>query len=522
MDLLKTGTVILIFLIPLVSNLVILPVLAAVAPKIGLMDCPGRRKVHCRPKARVGGLGMALSLFAILLFIPSSNRWGLYTGCMLAAFIGMLDDIININYRWKLLGQMAAAALVVLGSHTLLSTFGNLLSFGPIDLGLLSVPLTIFCTVGLMNAINMMDGLDGLASGVTLVAVSSFAVLSYLNGQQGLFLLCIALMGALCGFLKYNVHPSKVFMGDAGSLNLGLILAFLSIAVTQKPQGHVPPVASLIILAIPILDTVTVMIMRVIRGRSPFKADKTHLHHVLLKLGFNQRTTAKIIILVSAFLSAIAVAGTIYGAPEYYLFGLFAGFTAMYVVASICIKEILKAMLHLRKNSGFEKIDSLRAQIAIMLTNATKVSRKGERINLKSPGVCIGHEGRGFSGTITELGHRGFSANIRDTLLVEDKLPIEISLNGGDKYVEISGTVEIQWSQKLDNGDGYRYGFKFIYMDRGQREVLWDYLDSIRGDDQRLCRIPVKKLPEAGLQTALVNDGGYIDIKGAKNKAHRA
>lgn len=237
-------------------------------------------------------------------------------------------------------------------SKTVLLSFGDLLSFGPINLGILAIPLTIFSTVGVINATNMADGLDGLAVGLSLIAFISFAILSYINSKTELMLLGIALSGAVAGFLRYNWHPSRLFMGDAGSLFLGFSLAFLAIAITQKNNSLVPPVAALLILAVPIVDTLTIMIKRILNGKNPFVADRYHLHHIFLRFGLDKKATVTVILFLSAILSSTAIIGRILKIPEYYLFFTFIGYFVLYFTSSFYIKEMLRFKLGFRKNSS--------------------------------------------------------------------------------------------------------------------------------------------------------------------------
>ncbi|HKN19172.1 MAG TPA: PilZ domain-containing protein, partial [Dissulfurispiraceae bacterium] len=140
----------------------------------------------------------------------------------------------------------------------------------------------------------------------------------------------------------------------------------------------------------------------------------------------------------------------------------------------------------------------------------------------KAPGACLGPDGRGFSGTVIELGPRGFSATAKDAFVVEDKLPVFIHLNWGHEQASISATAQIRWTKKLDNGDGFQYGFEFVHMDEALRRALHNYLYKLREKDPKPSEVPFKILPEEGLLQTLTSDSGYIDIKGAKNKAQRA
>ncbi len=334
---------ILTLLLPLAITAFLLPPLRNLASKIGLVDQPGGRKIHWKPKPLVGGLAMSLSVaVAGLLFIPLLNMRGFYAGLILIVITGFLDDFNELNHRYKFAAQIIAAFLIVPFSRTSLQTFGDLLSVGSIDFDKLAIPMTIIGTVGVCNAINMIDGLDGLAGGICLTVFSSFAYLSFLDHHAPLMLLSLAICGSLIAFLFYNWHPAKLFMGDAGSLFLGFTAAFISIALTQEPQSTVRPVAPLLVLAVPIVDTVTVMLRRLMKRKSPFHADKGHLHHILLKLGYSRRQTAVIIIMLSSLFSAVAITGTIFQMPEYYLFFFFMFYFAAYFTASFYVRNIVR------------------------------------------------------------------------------------------------------------------------------------------------------------------------------------
>jgi UDP-GlcNAc:undecaprenyl-phosphate GlcNAc-1-phosphate transferase len=329
--------------VPLTVTAFLLPPLRNLASKIGLVDHPGNRKIHRHPKPLIGGVAMSLAVaVAGLLFIPLLNMRGFYAGLVLIVITGFLDDFNELNHRYKFASQIIATVLIIHFSKTSLHTFGDLLSIGPIDFDKLAIPMTILGTVGVCNAINMIDGLDGLAGGVCLTVFGSFAYLSFMNNNPALMLLSLSICGSLIAFLFHNWHPSKLFMGDAGSLFLGFSAAFISIALTQEPRSIVRPVAPLLVLAVPIVDTVTVMIRRLMKGKSPFHADKGHLHHILLELGCGKRQTAVIIIMLSGLFSAVAIAGTIFQIPEYYLFFFFMFYFAAYFTASFFVRIMVR------------------------------------------------------------------------------------------------------------------------------------------------------------------------------------
>ncbi|MEW6110025.1 MAG: MraY family glycosyltransferase [Nitrospirota bacterium] len=339
----QTIKIFLTFAASLVITLLVLPRLAHIASYIGLIDNPGKRKVHKNPKPLIGGIGIMIGIsVSLLMFAPFHNLRGFYAGLLLLAIIGFLDDFRELHHSWKFAAQIVAVLFMIYLSNTILHSFGDLLSFGSISFNRASIFLTVFSTVGVINAINMIDGVDGLAGGVSLVAFISFSFLAYISNRTELMLLSLAFSGALIAFLRYNWHPSSLFMGDAGSLTLGFTLTFLSIALTQGKNSLIPPVAPLMILTVPIADTLTIMTKRMMKGRSPFHADKAHLHHILLRFGLSKRRTSGVIILSSALFSSIAILGTMYKTPEYYLFSVFMAYFIIYFISSFYIKKMLR------------------------------------------------------------------------------------------------------------------------------------------------------------------------------------
>jgi UDP-GlcNAc:undecaprenyl-phosphate/decaprenyl-phosphate GlcNAc-1-phosphate transferase len=198
----------------------------------------------------------------------------------------------------------------------------------------------------------MIDGLDGLAGGICLTVFASFAALSYIYGQPVFMFLSLAICGSLAGFLIFNWPPAKLFMGDAGSLFLGFAAGFMSIALTQGEGSLITPVTPLLILAVPIVDTITMMTKRILKKKNPFFADNRHLHHILLKIGFTKGQAVAVIILISVFFSILAISGNIFNIPEYYLFSFFMAYFLFYFAASFFIKKLVKkAKLSVRFNT---------------------------------------------------------------------------------------------------------------------------------------------------------------------------
>jgi UDP-GlcNAc:undecaprenyl-phosphate GlcNAc-1-phosphate transferase len=329
-----------VFITSFCVAILLMPKFVNIASRIGLLDRPNGRKIHTIPKPLVGGLGMILAFaLSCILFVPLGGTRGYFAGVVLLFIVGFLDDYKELGHRVKFASQVTAALLMIFMSKTYLVTFGNLLTFGDITFGLMTIPLTVFCIVGITNAINMIDGLDGLAGGVTLIAAAAFAILSYFGGHWEYFLISLALCGAIIGFLRFNWFPAKVFMGDAGSLFLGFSLVFLSIAITQVKGSTVHPVAALLILATPISDTLTLMFKRAMAGKSPFHADKYHLHHILVRMGLSKTAAVGIILFISVVFAGIAVLGTIHQVSEHYLFMVFVAYFTAYFTTSVLLSH---------------------------------------------------------------------------------------------------------------------------------------------------------------------------------------
>jgi UDP-GlcNAc:undecaprenyl-phosphate/decaprenyl-phosphate GlcNAc-1-phosphate transferase len=465
----------LIFLTTLILAVALFPRLAGIAARIGLVDLSSGRKAHGRPKPLVGGIGMAMALaVSCLAFVPLSNLRGFYAGFVLLVIVGFLDDFKEMRYAGKFIAQILAVLFMVYFSGLSLNTFGDLLGLGPVNFGILALPITIFCTVGVINAFNMVDGLDGLAGGISFIAFLSFSLLADMNGQPELALLAIAFCGAVLAFLYYNRAPARLFMGDAGSLSIGFALTFFSIAVTQKQGGSISPVTALLILAVPVCDTIRVIIARLLRGKSPFKADNKHMHHLLIRIGFNRKRAVIIILLLSAFLAITAVAGSFLRLPDYYLFAAFALYGIPYTALAFSIRKILTAKLRLRRSDRGDLGDAGKfASMVRVLATAARIIRRERRIPLRAA-VRGRFMGRAISGTMLDLGMKGFCAFIEHELSVGDRVEFEIFLTGLPAKLDI--IAEVVWIGKARTAG--RYGFRIARISEPEAEFLKIYLDN--------------------------------------------
>jgi len=294
------------FLLAMVVTVAVLPALARLADKWLIVDQPGVRKVHAIPIPRVGGVAMAIGIIIAALVtidLHAQERWFLAGAATLVLF-GVMDDRFDLDYRVKLVGQVLAAGMVVIGAgvqiHSL--TFDDVITLP----SWLALPLTICFIVGITNAINLADGLDGLAGGTTFLCLCAVAMLLSLSDQTAGVAMALAFAGAVLGFLRFNTYPASVFMGDAGSQLLGFAVAVLSLRATQGEASQISTAIPVLLLAIPILDTLSVMVQRLSEGRSPFSADKNHIHHKLLALGFvhHEAVTVNYVLQATLFLLA--------------------------------------------------------------------------------------------------------------------------------------------------------------------------------------------------------------------------
>lgn len=298
---------------------ILTPLVREGALRFGLVDAGTEaRKVHSTPIPRLGGIAIALAFFLPifgLLFLNNDvseaylsdvyKVTGLVVGAGLTVLLGLLDDLRNLSAKVKLAGQVAIAVGVYFMGYQIghVSTpFGFM-----IDFGWFSLPITVLWIVGVMNAINLIDGLDGLASGVSLFAVTTLFVLSLLSGNIVVGLTAASLAGALLGFLRYNFNPASIFMGDSGSLFLGFVLAVTAISGSAKSSTVVALMIPLLALGLPLFDTSLAIVRRFLSGRPLFGADRGHIHHRLLDLGLSHRQVVLALYGVCIFLTTIAL-----------------------------------------------------------------------------------------------------------------------------------------------------------------------------------------------------------------------
>lgn len=290
--------------IALILSLLLVPGVAKLAISIGAVDKPNARKVHTKIMPRMGGLAIYVSFFVVLFLSHSMTKqlFGVFLGGTVLVLVGIIDDMKDMPAKVKLLGQIIAACIVV-AFGVRVDFMTNIIQGDTFFLSVFSIPVTIIWIVAIINAVNLIDGLDGLAAGIAVIAATTMAISGYASGQTEMSAMAMILIGSTLGFLRYNFHPAKIFMGDTGSMFLGYNLAVFAVLGVTKSFTMLSLVTPILVLGIPILDTLFAIIRRGMNHKPIFKPDKQHLHHCLLKYGFSHRDTVLIIYAVSAVLA---------------------------------------------------------------------------------------------------------------------------------------------------------------------------------------------------------------------------
>jgi UDP-GlcNAc:undecaprenyl-phosphate/decaprenyl-phosphate GlcNAc-1-phosphate transferase len=296
----------LIMVVCFLSSILLTPLVKKFAIKIGATDKPNYRKVHQKIMPRLGGLAIFLSfLIGYLIWQPTDHEaLPILVGAFIIIITGALDDRFELSAKTKLLGQIAAALVVVLWGGAKVD-FINLPFGGLIEFGYFSIPLTIIWIVGVTNAINLIDGLDGLAAGVSSIALISISGMAVVMGDMFVASLGAIVLASTLGFLIYNFHPAKIFMGDTGALFLGYIISVVAL-LGFKNITVVSLIIPIIILGVPISDTLFAIVRRLYNKQPLSAPDKSHLHHCLLRAGFSHRQTVLVIYTIAAMFGLTA------------------------------------------------------------------------------------------------------------------------------------------------------------------------------------------------------------------------
>ena len=340
----------------LVISFITTPVARSFARKVGAVDVPkDARRVHDHPIPRLGGLAIFLGfILSVVLFADVNMQVrGILLGAIVIVVVGAIDDIMPLPAVLKLVVQIGAALIAVaFGVRIELLSNPNIWSSAEfLNLGIWSVPVTVMWIVGITNSVNLIDGLDGLAVGVSAIASMAMLVVSLVLGQINTAILLAALVGACIGFMPYNLNPAKIFMGDTGALLLGYVMATVSITGLLKFYAIISFTVPLLALGLPIFDTLFAIIRRLLKGQNPMRPDRGHFHHRLIDMGLSQKQAVAILYSISAVLGLAAVLITTSGEMK-----------ALILVVAFCLAITIGIVIMRGLHAEKEKREQLAAE----------------------------------------------------------------------------------------------------------------------------------------------------------------
>ncbi|WP_372625375.1 UDP-N-acetylglucosamine--undecaprenyl-phosphate N-acetylglucosaminephosphotransferase [Arsukibacterium sp.] len=341
----------LILILAMITSLLAIIFLRPLAAKVGLLDIPHGRKQHTGAVPLIGGLAIYITLMLVLSSQLSEDPMlGYYLACSaVIVILGAFDDALDLSVKLRLVVQLAVGLAMIYSLELHISNLGNLFGFGTVELGILGIPVTLIAVIAAINAFNMTDGIDGLAGLLSMISFSSVAVFMLLWGQASQAVLPLVFIAALLPYLAFNlgwVKQKKIFMGDAGSMLIGLSVIWLLLISTQSETASFRPVTALWLIAIPLMDMVAIMLRRMLKGQSPFLADREHLHHISLRLGLNSRESLILISALASVFACIGIIGEYLLVPEPVMLALFFLVFALYIGLMQNIWRIISAIRH--------------------------------------------------------------------------------------------------------------------------------------------------------------------------------
>lgn len=349
-----------LFITTFVITLLAIFLMIPIANKIGLVDKPAGRKQHVGAVPLIGGIcvftGVALTLSWYGL--PENLHYYYLLCGGIIVLLGVFDDFYDLSVKLRLVVQLLVGATMVYGLGLYVSNLGNLFALGDVSLSYIGIPFTLIAVIAAINAFNMIDGIDGLAGMMAGVSFVSVTLMMGIGGQLDHALLPMILVFALIPYLLFNLDvvgkgKGKIFMGDAGSMLIGLTVIWLLIIGTQSDSASFRPITALWVIAVPLMDMVAIMLRRIRKGQSPFKADREHLHHIFLRLGLNSRQALVVITSFSCMLATIGVIGEYLMVPDLIMLLLFLAVFSAYSYGLQHIWRIIRALRRYQnKGSG--------------------------------------------------------------------------------------------------------------------------------------------------------------------------
>lgn len=318
-----------------------------IAEGLGLVDKPTERKTHSGNIPLIGGISIFVAVLAAsLIWLPDTLELRMFLiASAMMVFIGALDDKYDISVRIRIVGQIIIASLMIYGVGGYISNLGDLFGFGDVNLGFFGIFFTYFAIVVAINAFNMIDGIDGLIGCLSLNTFTSIAILFLMSGNTEYVSYPLIIATATLPYLMYNLgifkpETKKIFMGDAGSMFIGLSVIWLLSMGTQGENSSFRPVTALWICAIPLMDMLAIVVRRVRNGKSPFKPDRDHLHHILQRVGFSTKQTLMVISVLSIAMSGLGLLGEFFAIPDVIMFS---AFIILFGAYNVAIKLVTKS-----------------------------------------------------------------------------------------------------------------------------------------------------------------------------------
>lgn len=336
----------------LIITFIAVSLLYPLSVQIGLVDIPKGRKQHQGAVPLIGGIAVYCGLvISLSIFADASLQPFYYLACAgTIVILGVFDDYLDLSVKLRLAVQVLVGLAMVYSLDLHIDSLGNLFGLGEITLGVIGVPVTLIAVIAAINAFNMTDGIDGLAGMLSLVSFTTISIFMILWGQQQLATLPIVLSLALLPYLAFNlnlIRGKKIFMGDAGSMLIGLSVIWLLVLGTQSESASFRPVTALWIIAVPLMDMIAIMVRRIMKGQSPFTADREHLHHISLRMGLSSRESLALITSMACICACIGIIGEYLLIPDIVMLLLFIVMFSLYLFT---LQNIWRIISHFRKN----------------------------------------------------------------------------------------------------------------------------------------------------------------------------
>jgi UDP-GlcNAc:undecaprenyl-phosphate GlcNAc-1-phosphate transferase len=333
--------------------LILLVVMTPFAHQLGLVDQPGTRKHHSGIVPLTGGVAIFIAVLVASLAtdVWLKNNPLFFTASAFIVLLGMLDDKFDLSAKGRLMCQFAVAAIMAWSAQNYITSLGNITGFGTGDLGLFGYFFTLVCVVGVINAFNMIDGIDGLAGGMSLVVLSSVVLLLVLSNNGSAIMGPMLIIAALVPFLAFNLSwkgfkGNKIFMGDSGSMFVGLTIVWILVEYTQGQEAAMRPITAVWLVGLPLMDMAAIMYRRAKKGQSMLRPDRQHLHNIFMRAGLSSRRSLAAILLIGCCYAAVGIMGEILKVPEFIMFW---GFIVVLFIYSYIIQNVWKLLRKFRQ-----------------------------------------------------------------------------------------------------------------------------------------------------------------------------